>query len=106
MSCPDEPIEVNYRSAVQILDCLRSADAVRSGRHPGAERELIAVDDAGRVLVTAFQFDRFWHIDIESASFKLLGLKQLGSEVIGGFRVRSEDEAVDWLDFLGRAVSR
>ena len=56
--------------------------------------------------MTAFQFDGFWHIDIETAAFKLVGLKFLGSEVLGGFRVSSEDEAVDWLEFLGRAVTR
>lgn len=103
---PDEPIEVEYRSAVRVLDRIRSAEAVRAGRHPGAERELIVVDDAGCALVIAFQFDRFWHIDIESAALKRVGLKILGSEVSRGFRVRSEDEAVDWLEFLGRAVTR
>lgn len=103
---PDEPIEVEYRSHVRVLDQYRSAEAVKEGRHGGSERVLTAVDDHGRALVTAFQFDNCWHIDIESQAFKALGLKQLGSEVIGGFRVRSEAEAVDWLEFLARAVTR
>ena len=105
-SIPDEPIEVEYRSAVRILDRYRSAEAVRAGRHPGSERELTAYDDAGHPLVTAFQFDNFWHIDIETRALKLVGIKILGSEVTTGFRVRSEAEAVDWLEFLARAVTR
>ncbi|MDW5612084.1 hypothetical protein [Mycolicibacterium sp. D5.8-2] len=103
---PDEPIEIEYRSHVRVLDQYRSAEAVRAGRHSGSERVLTAVDDHGRALVTAFQFDTYWHIDIESQAFKALGLKQLGSEVIVGFRVRTEEAAVDWLEFLARAVTR
>lgn len=103
---PDEPIEIEYRSHVRVLDQYRPAEAVRAGRHPGSERTLTAVDDRGRALVTAFQFDTYWHIDVESQAFKALGLKLLGSEVIGGFRVRTEEQAVDWLEFLARAVTR
>ena len=108
MSCPDEPIEIDYRSNnIRILDRMRSAEAVRAGRHPGADRELIAVDDHGHALVIAFQFpDRdLWRVDIETAAFKLIGMKFLGSNA-HGFWVRSEEEAVDWLEFLGRAVTR
>ena len=105
MTFPDEPIEVEYRSTVRIVDCIRSAEAVREGRHPGAVRVLRAIDARGHDLVTAFQFDGFWRIDIEYHAFKLVGLKALGSEVTG-FRVRTEAEAVDWLEFLARAVNR
>lgn len=103
---PDEPIEIEYRSHVRVLDQFRPAEAVRAGRHPGSERTLTAYDDAGHSLVTAFQFAGFWHIDIESQALKLVGIKPLSSEVIAGFRVRSEAEAVDWLEFLARAVTR
>lgn len=103
---PDEPIEVEYRSNVRILDSLRSADAVRAGRHPGSERELAAVDNTGRSLVTAFECRGYWHIDVEYRALQLVGIRPLGSNVTSGFRVRTEEEAVDWLEFLSWVVTR
>ncbi|BBZ57061.1 hypothetical protein [Mycolicibacterium phocaicum] len=107
MSCPDEPIKIDYRSNhIRIIDCIRPAGA-RSGRHPDSDRDLSAIDDQGNCLVTAWQFPNrdHWRIDIESPAFKLIGIKALGSKA-HGFWVRTEEEAVDWLEFLGRAVTR
>lgn len=67
---------------------------------------LWAVDNEGRALVSAFEFDDFWQIDIEYRALQLVGIKPLASETHGGFRVRSEEQAVSWLEFISRAVTR
>lgn len=104
---PDDAIEFDYQPpGIRIIDRLRSSEAARSGRRPGSKRQLMAVDPEGRVLAIAFEFETHWHIDIESAALHVVGAKALATEVIRGFWVRTEAEAADWLEFLGKAVTR
>lgn len=107
MTLPEWPIEAEYNTPrYHILDRLRPVAAVRSGRHPGSTRELAAYDRHGRNIVTAFQYADYWHIDVETAGIKAVGIKPLSTEVLSGFSVRTEEQAVDWIDFLARAVTR
>lgn len=80
----------------------RPAEAVRAGRHPGSEYTLTAVNTtSGRCFATAFQFPDFWLIDVEFDTIKLAGLSPLAVEINRGFRVRTEQEAREWMQLFG-----
>jgi hypothetical protein len=85
----------------RIVDCRRSAEAVRAGRHPGTSRYLAAIDASGNQIATAFEYPDCWQIDAETHLIKMAGLGLLDNQVMHGFLVRSEAEAYDWLRLLG-----
>jgi hypothetical protein len=84
----------------RIVDHRRSAEAVRAGRHPGTSRELVAIDAVGNAIAVAFEYPDCWQVDVEYPLIKMVGLGPL-NKVSGGFRVRSEAEAYDWLRLFG-----
>ncbi len=93
-------------SGYLIVDRLQSAKAVREGRHPGVSRYLAAFDAAGREIATAFEYPDYWHIDVEYHAITLAGM-DWNNRIFGGFRVKSEEVAYDWLRlFAALAVTR
>jgi hypothetical protein len=90
----------------RIADCRRSAGEVRVGRHPGTSRYLAVIDASGNQIATAFEYSDSWQIDAEYHLIKMAGLGPLDNQVVGGFRVRSEAEAYDWLRLFGALTTR
>lgn len=114
-----EPVDLRHRDVTRhrkldedrlgyrIFDQMRPPEAVEAGRHPGCERELSVVDTTNwETLFTAFQRPQGgWFIDVETAAIKLVGWKVLGHS-IHGFTVRTDDEALDWMKFLGALATQ
>jgi hypothetical protein len=88
----------------RIIDRMRSLEAVRSGRRPGASRVLKAIDASGNEIASAFEYSDYWHIDVEHHTIKTAGIDTFN--ISHGFCVRSEDEAYDWLQLFGELAGK
>ena len=111
----DESVDLNPPNPhYWVIDEMRTAEAMREGRRPGAVRTLTAAilieGNRGKAVATAFQYpatknrQESWHVDVEYCAIKAAGLRPLGLEVCRGFAVDSEVEARDWLQLFGSFV--
>jgi hypothetical protein len=95
---------IEYTPRYRILECRRSAEAIKHGRHPGVSRELAVLGDSGEWIAIAFEYDNHWLIDMEDHARRIAQVRPFG--LLRSCYVHSEDEAMDWLRFFGTLTSK